>query len=137
MPPDVVSEGNGSVAIERVQWNLAATLPPGCAACAQDLSAIYGFYSRAFPDSRGALLSYTKDAVLPVFYGITTAEFTTGLDEVLADQIAPTTNFRTFLVGAAGHELWFTPSLASSTVTVQQFVTQMVTDDASWASVQP
>jgi hypothetical protein len=31
--------------------------------------------------------------------------------------------------------LWFSPTLTTNGVTVQQFVTQMVTDDKSWTSV--
>jgi hypothetical protein len=138
MPPDVESEGSGFEAMERVQWNLAATLPPGCTACAQDLSSIFGFYAQAFPNNHGALLSYTEDSVIPIFYGITTAEFTAGLDEVVGNQFAPpTTNLKYFLDDAAGHELWFQPTLASAGVTVQQWLTEMVTDDPSWANVQP
>ena len=50
---------------------------------------------------------------------------------------APTSNFRSFLAGPSGHVLLFDPTLASASVTVQQFITQMVTDDPIWASVQP
>lgn len=137
MPADVVSEGGGFEAMERVQWNLAATVPPGCTACGSDLSTMFGFYAQAFPTHRGALLSYTQDSVIPIFYGISTAEFTTGLDEMLAAQFAPSTNLRSFLDDAVGHVLWFTPTLSSSTVTVKQFVTQMVTDDMAWTDVHP
>jgi hypothetical protein len=36
-----------------------------------------------------------------------------------------------------GHVMWFNPSLIEATTTLQQFVTEMVTDDASWSSVGP
>jgi len=138
MPPDVVAEGNGDEAAEKASWNLAgAALPSGCATCADDLSALYGYDAQAFPDHRAALLSYTQDTVIPIFYGITTAQFTTGLDEAIASQIAPAANFKSFLADASGHVLWFKPTLASAGVTVKQFVTQMVTDDVAWADAQP
>jgi Pectinacetylesterase len=137
MPPDVESEGSGFEAVERIQWNLAATLPPGCTTCGSDLSSIFGFYGAAFPNSRGALLSYTQDSVIPLFYGLTTAQFTAGLDELVSSQLTPTANLRPFLADAAGHELWFHPTLASAGVTVQQWFDQMVTDDPGWAGVQP
>ncbi len=138
MSPDVVSEEVGGFqAMQATQWNLAATLPPGCTGCAEDLSAIFGFYAQAFPGSRGALLSYTQDSVIPIFDGITTAEFTTGLDEMLAAQVTPNPSLRYFLDDAAGHELWPAPLLASTGVTVQQFLTDMVTDNPAWASVSP
>jgi Pectinacetylesterase len=134
---DVVSEGGDFEAMERVEWNLASTLPPGCTTCAQDLSTIYGFYAQAFPNNHGAFLSYTQDSVIPFFYGITTAQFTAGLNEMLANQFAPSANLRYFLDVATGHVLWFTPALASTGVPVRQWITQMVTDDTAWASVQP
>jgi hypothetical protein len=137
MPPDVESQGTGFEALERVQWNLAATLPAGCATCGADLSSIFGFYGTAFPDSRGALLSYTQDSVIPIFYGLTTAQFTAGLDELVSVQVTPTANLRPFLADAAGHELWPHPTLISAGVTVQQWFGQMVTDDPSWVAVQP
>ncbi|HZL19060.1 MAG TPA: pectin acetylesterase-family hydrolase [Polyangia bacterium] len=137
MPPDVDSEGSGFEALERVQWNLAATLPSACASCATDLSSIFGYYAQALPNNHAALLSYTQDSVIPIFYGITTAEFTTGLTELVSKEITPNAGFRSFLDNAAGHELWAMPALASAGVTVETFVTQMVTDDAGWMSVGP
>jgi len=137
MPADVESQGGGFEALQRVQWNLAATLPPGCSACAQDLSTIFGFYAQALPSNHAALLSYTLDTVIPLFYGLTTAQFTAGLDELVSTEFAPNANFRYFLDAAASHILWFMPSLTSAGVTMKQFVTEMVTDDAAWASVQP
>jgi hypothetical protein len=137
MPPDVDSEGSGYDAMERVQWNLAATLPVGCTSCATDLSSIFGYYAQALPANHAALLSYTQDSVIPIFYGITTAEFTTGLTELVSKEITPNAGFKSFLDNAVGHELWAMPALASAGVTVETFVTQMVTDDAGWVSVGP
>jgi hypothetical protein len=137
MPPDVATLGAGYDVLEAAAWNLAATLPPGCTTCGQDLSSIFGYYTQALPNNRAALLSYTQDTVIPIFYGITTAQFTTGLDEALATQLGAAPNFKSFLVDAPGHILWFMPGLASASVTVQAFVTQMVTDDPAWAGVQP
>lgn len=137
MPPDVDSEGSGYDAMERVQWNLAATLPAGCTSCATDLSSIFGYYAQALPNNHAALLSYTQDTVIPLFYGLTTAQFTTGLNELVATGIAPNAGFRSFLDAAAGHELWVMPGLASGGVTVETFLGEMVTDDAGWVSVGP
>jgi hypothetical protein len=137
MPPDVDAEGSGFEAMERVQWNLAATLPSGCTSCATDLSSIFGYSAQALPNNHAALLSYTQDSVIPIFYGLTTAEFTTGLTELVSQEITPNAGFRSFLDNAVGHELWAMPALASAGVTVQTFLTQMVTDDAGWLSVGP
>jgi hypothetical protein len=136
MPPDVTAQGNGAQTTQATVWNLASTFPP-CVACATDLSAIYGFYATSEPGHRGALLSYSMDSVLPLFYGITTAQFATGLDEDLASGFTPNANMRAFVVGAAGHVLFFNPTLTSNGVTLQTFLTQMVTDDPTWATEHP
>jgi hypothetical protein len=136
MPPDVLPVSNATLTAQIAAWNLAATVPP-CAACATNPPAIWGFYAQAFPTHRAALLSYTQDSVLPSFMGITTAQFTMGLDELVASDITPNANEKAFLLGAAGHVLFFDPLLTQSGVTVQQFVTQMVTDSAAWATVMP
>jgi hypothetical protein len=137
LPPAVLAQGNGDLAVWAATWNLDATLPPGCKGCSADLTKLLGFYAGAFPSHRGALLSYTQDSTLPTYYGITTAEFTTGLDEVTAAQLDPTQNLKYFEVNASGHVLWFDPLLATNGVTLQQFLTEMVTDDKAWASVHP
>ena len=72
--------------------------------------------------------------MLPLFYGISTSKFTQGLGELEAQQFAPTTTLKYFNEAGSGHELWFTPSLTTNNVTVQQFVTRMVTDDLNWTS---
>jgi hypothetical protein len=137
MPADIAALGNGAGPTQSTQWNLPATLPPGCTGCAQSLDAMFTFYAKAFPNQRGALLSYTKDAVLPSFYGITTDQFTTGLEEEATSQLDPNPNLHYFFVDAMGHVLWFNPALTTKAVTLQQFITQMVTDDPAWASVHP
>jgi hypothetical protein len=134
MPEDVLPSPNTEEQQWRTQWNLAATLPPGCSACATSFDVIFAFYASEFPASRGALLSYTQDGVLPFFYGISTSKFTQGLGELEAQQLAPTTTLKYFNKAGSGHELWFAPSLTTNSVTVQQFVTQMVTDDLNWTS---
>jgi hypothetical protein len=110
---------------------------PPCPACAANPTAIWSFYAQAFPTYRGALMSYTMDSVLPSFMGITTAQFTTGLSELESTQFTPNANLQYFTEGAAGHVLFFSPMLTQGTTSVQTFVTQMVTDSASWASVHP
>jgi len=134
MPEDVMPSPNTEEQQWRTQWNLAATLPPGCGACATSFDVIFAFYANEFHASRGALLSYTQDSVLPLFYGISTSKFTQGLGELEAQQFAPTTTLKYCNEAGSGHELWFTPALTTNSVTVQQFVTRMVTDDLNWTS---
>jgi hypothetical protein len=139
MPPDILAEGNGSDAKEITAWNTPATRPPPCTTCATAIDTIFDFYSTQFPGNRGALLSYTQDSVLPSYFGITTAEFTSGLDELEASQFNATSNpnLAYFTYAGSGHVLWFDPSLATNGVDVQQFITLMESDAPSWQSVHP
>jgi hypothetical protein len=137
MPPDIEADGVSIEPFWRTQWNLAAALPPDCAGCTTALSALYGYYAASFPSDRFALLSYSQDSVIPAYYGITTAEFTSGLDEDLMDYFAPNANAHYFVNSMFGHVLWFEPSLATGSTTVQGFVTKLAADDPSWASVSP
>ena len=115
---------------------MIAGSPPGCAGCSTTLTALYGFYAAAFPSHRGALLSYTMDSTLPDFFSITTGAFTLGLEEDVTTFFDPSANLKVFLDSNSGHVLFFDPSLTSQTVTLEEFLTKMVTDDASWASVE-
>jgi hypothetical protein len=136
MPPDVEAMGYGE-GVFRMPWNLAATLPPGCTGCDSHLDALFPYYSQKFPDHRAALLSYVQDTTLPTYFGVTEAEFSMGLQEEISQNLDPSPAFKYFTNAGMGHVLWFNPTLTTGTVTVQQFVTQMVTDDPAWASVHP
>jgi Pectinacetylesterase len=137
MPEDILANGNDSDVTEFNVWNLATTLPPPCATCATALDTIFDFYSAQFPNSRGALLSYTQDTVLPSYYGISAADFTAGLNELVAGQFNATTNpnLAYFTFAGAGHVLWFQPGKTTDSTSVQQFITLMQSDSASWGSV--
>jgi hypothetical protein len=132
--------GDAGVSLEQTQgaaWNISVAFPPGCKACATDLSSLYGYYEKAFASHRAALLSYENDTVLPTFFGITEAQFTEGLNQDIGSYFGAGSSLKYFTNAGAGHTMWFTPTLTTGTTTVQQFITQMVTDDPSWASVHP
>ena len=134
MPPDISSLGVGEDAF-RTQWNLASTLPSSCTACSTRLDALFGFYAEQFPTHRIALLSYIQDSVLPTYFGITTANFESGLADDISAYFTPNPNLHYFTNPGSGHVLLFNPSLTTNHVTVKQFVTQMVTDEPGWTSV--
>jgi hypothetical protein len=137
MPADVEALGTAIEPSWRTQWNLAAALPAECEACSTTLAALYGYYAASFPKSRFSLLSYQDDSVIPAYYGITTAQFTDGLNEDLSTYFVPNANARSYVAGMFGHVLFFTPLLATNGTTVQEFVSGLATNDASWASVHP
>jgi hypothetical protein len=134
MPPSIPI---ASEAEWRKQWNLAATFPPGCTECATRIDGILGFYAKIYPDHRGALMSYTKDSVLPTFFGITQDKFAMGLEEQATTQFNTSQNLRYFIYTGTGHVLWSNPNLTTQGVTMREFVTKMVTDDPTWNSVHP
>jgi len=136
MPADVLA-GNAQESLWRTQWDLAATLPAGCTGCATSLSALYSYYAGLYPQHRAALLSYTQDTVVPTYYEISNAQFQTGLTELVGGAFTSDPNFKSFTVNASGHVLWFNPTLASNGVTLQSFLSLMVTDSASWSSENP
>jgi Pectinacetylesterase len=142
MPADIEADGFGEE-ILRASWNLAATLPPGCTQCKTSLAGLLAFYEQQYPKHSAALLSFVEDSTLPSFFGVTEAQFEMGLAEDISTYFTPTTNFKYFTYSNAttypngGHVLWFTPQLTQGGVTLQQFVTQMVTDDPAWTSVHP
>lgn len=138
MPADIMAQSSDNPQSLWFQnWNLAATLPSGCTNCGTDLSTIFSYYATALPNSRIALLSYSQDTVLPSYFSITTALFTQGLQEVAMDDFDPDANLKYFVDDASGHVLWFTPTLAYNSTSVQTFLTNMESDSGTWSSVSP
>lgn len=137
MPEDVLPQPNTTEQTQRTNWNIAATLPPGCTGCESAFDVFFGFYASAFPDNRGALLSFNPDTVLPLFYGISGAKFTQGLGELETQQFDPSTNLRYWQINTPGHVLWTHPTSSVNGTTVRDFITKMVNDDANWSSVKP
>ena len=134
MPEDVHPNFESA---QRTAWNLASTVPTGCTGCATAYDALWPYYATTFPDNRAALLSYDPDSVLPNFFAISSSAFSTGLTEEEANNFDPYANRHYFVATGPGHVLWLTPTVTTKTVTLREFVTRMVTDDAGWTSVKP
>jgi hypothetical protein len=120
----------------RAAWNLDAATPPGCVGCADNIDAIIGFYGTQLAGHRAALLSYTQDGVISLFFQTPGTQVELGLG-ALANIMAPFDIWRHFYVTGSAHTVFFTPQVAQNGVSVRTFITQMVTDDPAWASVQP
>jgi hypothetical protein len=120
----------------RNAWNLNAAKPAGCTQCDTDLDAIVPFLGANMPNHRAALLSYTQDAVIGIFYELPGASVEAGLG-ALAAEMAPYDIWRHFYVAGASHTMLGNPATQQNGVSVKTFLTQMVTDDAAWASVEP
>jgi hypothetical protein len=139
LTPDVIPQGDNLFGPATVaNWDLNAALPPGCAECPTDLASVYDFFADNYPQSRGALISYTGDSVLPSYYEISSSKFTSGLSELLTSEFAPHTNLQYFTLSGTGHVvLAGSPSITTAGVTIEQFITDMVTNSPTWTSVHP
>jgi hypothetical protein len=120
----------------RNAWNLDAAIPPGCTECTSRIDAIVEFYGSHMPGHRAALLSYTQDAVIRAFYQLSATDMEAGLYALLAEE-APYDIWKHFVITGSTHTMLGTPDVVQSGVALRTFVTQMVTDDPAWASVQP
>src|SRR6185503_14242802 len=104
----------------RTAWNLDAATPPGCTDCTANIDAIIGFYGTQFAGHRAALLSYTQDGVISVFFQIPGTQVELGLG-ALASIMAPFDVWRHFYVAGGAHTVWGTPELAQNGVSVRTF----------------
>jgi hypothetical protein len=120
----------------RNAWNLAAASPPGCTQCATDLDAVVAFYGTSMTGHRAALLSYTQDSVIGLFYQLSGPQVEAGLG-ALATEMMPYDIWRHFYVAGSTHTILGAPDTTSDGVSLRTFITKMVTDDPTWASVVP
>lgn len=141
LPLDVQALGNGvflASGAAFINWNVQAALPARCATCPTNTQSLYGFIATAAPTHRVALLSYIQDSVIPGFYGLSTSEFTAGLNDLVASEFDPYTNAAYFFVNGRDHTLLGGAYSASvNGVTLEQFIAQMITDAPTWTSVHP
>jgi len=121
----------------REVWGIDRGLPPGCAECSMNLDALYSFTAAATPKSRGALLSYDPDSVLPGFMGISADEFQKGLDALATEHLDALPRFRYFIAGESNHVLMPHPDLEQNGVRLWDWLRAMEGDDPSWQSVRP
>jgi len=121
----------------RDSWGLDEGLPPACTECKDALDALITWSAEQSPNSRGALLSYTADSVLPSFMGISDPEFTAGLDALAAQRLEGLPQVRYFFAEGSGHVLMPIPDLEQGGVRLWDWLPQMVSDDPAWSSVHP
>lgn len=121
----------------RDAWGIDAGLPPGCAECKTALSAISTWSSAQMPGSRGALLSFTADNVLPGFLSISVPEFTAGLDALAKQRLDAIPNGRYFFAEDSAHSTLPHPDLTQNGVRLWDWLGTMLRDDPAWASVHP
>ena len=134
MPPEIVDPTRLDERARRFNWNLDATLPPGCQGCASSLDKIFSFYATALPNNRAALISHAQDPTIADYYEITPTQFAAGLVGVVGAQIRPNANFRSFILSGSGHSSLKNSSQTATSggVPLTTFIRQMVNDDPAW-----
>lgn len=132
------------------QWNTAAAITPKCPECVGDYKKLYGYYSRTYPSSRFALLSFDRDRVIATGYALLTPLFANELRNLVFNTLAPLPNVKHFVPSGTDHTMlyaldtaavngrcnWFFgicfPATYGGAITVQDWLTKMYTDDPTW-----
>jgi hypothetical protein len=119
-------------------WNLAATLPAGCADCSEPNGGgivNYATYlAGRWPGARLGLISSTQDSVISTFYGFGTngctsstplpgAVYAAGLDDLRKNYLAPTGLWGTYFVDSTTHTYLLGPGFYLTTVKTQRLTT--------------
>lgn len=131
---DIASYADWSAA-----WDLTTAFPAGCTNCATDVTQLFPYLSKTYPDAKFALLQYDQDHTIRQFFGTASADvFHTQLDSVISTQFDPTTNAKVFEVDANAHEMLFEINTVSSNdatpETLAAWLTEMNGDAATWAT---
>lgn len=122
----------------RDHWKLNQVMPPDCAGCQQSFGALFDYYGEHFGANRAALLSYTTDSILPIYFDITKEQGSEGIAKVVVDHFDPYPSFHAFLAEGESHVLLTAKTPVSTRgVKLQEWLGQMVNDDPAWTSVHP
>ncbi len=118
-----------------MQW--APRVPPGCSDCAtiMGLSKTFAYDRATYPTTRYALLTYQTDSVLPMFYGQTPAQMSMQIQQFVSS-LTSDPNAKSFVELATGHVVMLPTSDTAANNALLPWLTQMLTDDPSWASAQ-
>lgn len=120
------------------QWKLQSTVAGACADCQSDLSKSVITLQAKYPQDRLSLLSYTQDQVIRAYMGgISAAEFQTDLYQLAVTRFDTAANSRTFFVTGDSHVLLTSPGVSSQGTSLLTFLTQQVSDAATWSTVRP
>ena len=106
--------------------------------CQVTFGALYDYYGANFTSQRWALLSYTRDWIVPIYFGFDIEQFPQAIEEIVQTRVDPHAQARYFLLDEVGHVLLTAPMpVVSAGVDLQAWLAQMVDDDPAWASVHP
>ncbi len=119
-------------------WNLAPLVDPICTGCKDDFSLYLTSLAKKFPNDRMALLSSEQDGTIRTFYQLSGPAYAAALKKLTADVLDPLGNFKHFFVNGQTHTMLGGPAMFTANSTpLWSWLTQMVTDDPTWKSVDP
>jgi acetyl esterase/lipase len=135
-------EGDSVPATERTawftSWNLDPIVTPLCPNCQTDLSAFYAALTARYGKDRMALLSSLQDVTIRSYFMLTADQFQTALLGLVQDHLAPTADFRAFLISGEQHTmLGMQDTATTGGVALESWLDDMVNDHAGWTTVQP
>jgi hypothetical protein len=118
-------------------WRLGDVVDPLCPGCGGDLSALYPALVAKYPQDRMALLTSLQDSVIRTYFLIVLGlDFEQRLRSTITRQIAPATTFRVFAIPGESHTLLGTvDTVTSGGVTLETWLSRMLSGDAGWATV--
>ena len=119
-------------------WGVLEWITTPCPECGSSTSKLYAALAAHFPNDRMALLSSLQDAVIRGFYGMQGPAFQTALLALSTDELDPLPHFHRFFVSGATHTMLGSPSAYTTKgVVLWTFITQMITDDPAWTTIEP
>lgn len=130
MPPTLRSAWDSS-------WELSPLLADVCgdASCEDDLSGVHAALAASYPTDRMALLSSLQDRVFSTYVGLSGEAFQAQLELLTTDVLLPSGTWQPFYIEGDTHSLLMAPEAAESNgVSLQTWLTQMVTDSDDWSA---
>jgi len=119
-------------------WRLDRVLDEACGPpCRSDLSALIPALAGRYPQDRLALLSSLQDRVIAAYVGASGAALEAELLRVEASVIAPTANFRAFLVAGDTHTMLVNPTDFTQGVPLLEWLGQELDGSAAWSTRKP
>lgn len=110
--------------------------PDTCPTCDQnDFTTFIEAISHGNPNSRLGILSYSQDTILPLFFNITTAQFTADLNNY-ATTLDTLPNTKYFFESGAGHVLLDDEGLTINGTSIATWLQRMVGGDPNWMSLK-
>jgi hypothetical protein len=122
-----------------MEWNLAGLLAPLCGtSCNDDFSKAVTLLANKYPKDRMGLLSSEQDQTIRGYLLLSPTGFQGELNQVTMDVFDKLPNYKHFYVDGQTHTmLGNIGNFSSKGMALENWLTQMVSDDPTWSSLQP